>query len=107
MTRAVVRVRARSPYMKTGSIKSNDSASKCSSTEMSFNNVDSRPDSESIYNNNNNNNRVMVVVDPNLDANCALQWALSHTVQSQDTIILLYVSKISKEGKCFRLNLLS
>lgn len=41
----------------------------------------------------------MVVVDDSLDANCALQWALSHTVHCQDTIILLYVSKISKEGE--------
>ncbi|XP_070006308.1 uncharacterized protein [Nicotiana sylvestris] len=57
---------------------------------MSFN--------SSTGNNNNNNNRVMVVVDPSLDANCALQWALSHTVQSQDTIILLYVTKTSNEG---------
>ncbi|XP_015079550.1 uncharacterized protein LOC107023381 [Solanum pennellii] len=103
MSRAVVRVRARSPckqYKRTGSIKFNDSDSKyCSSTEMSFNSVESRSDSESIGDNNSNNNRVMVVVDPSLDPNCALQWALSHTVQSQDTIILLYVTKISKEGE--------
>lgn len=101
-SRAGVRVRARSPcqpYKKTGSIKFNDSDSKCSSMEMSFNSVESRPDSESIGDNNNNSNRVMVVVDPSLDANCALQWALSHTVKSQDTIILLYVSKISKGGE--------
>ncbi|KAK4374609.1 hypothetical protein RND71_005286 [Anisodus tanguticus] len=97
-TRAVVRVRARSPsqsYKKTDLIKFNDTESKCSSMEMSFNSVDSRTDSEG----SGNNNRVMVVVDPSLDANCALQWALSHTVQSQDTVILLYVSKISKEGE--------
>ncbi|KAK6787624.1 hypothetical protein RDI58_016149 [Solanum bulbocastanum] len=102
ISQAVVRVQARSPcqqYKNTASIKFNDSDSKyCSSTEMSFNSVESRPDSESIGNNS-NNNRVMVVVDPSLDPNCALQWALSHTVQRQDTIILLYVSKISKEGE--------
>ncbi|XP_059302564.1 uncharacterized protein LOC132054606 [Lycium ferocissimum] len=98
-TRAVASIRARSPpqpYKKTGLIKFNDTDSKCSSTEMSFNSVDSRTDSES---SGNNNNRVMVVVDPSLDANCALQWALSHTVQSQDTVILLYVGKISKDGE--------
>ncbi|KAM3374785.1 hypothetical protein P3S68_013499 [Capsicum galapagoense] len=101
-TPAGVRVRARSPcttYKTTGSIKSSDSDSKCSSMEMSFNTFQSNPDSEMSGNNSNNNNRVMVVLDPSLDANCALQWALSHTIQSQDTIVLLYVSKISKEGE--------
>lgn len=38
-------------------------------------------------------NRVMVVVDASCEANGALQWALSHSVQSQDTIVLLYVTK--------------
>ncbi|KDP31380.1 hypothetical protein JCGZ_11756 [Jatropha curcas] len=45
-----------------------------------------------------NGNKVMVVVDSSLEAKGALEWALSHTVQSQDTIILLFVSKISKKG---------
>ncbi|KAK4370920.1 hypothetical protein RND71_010395 [Anisodus tanguticus] len=94
-TRAVARSPSQ-PYKKTGLMKFNDIDSKCSSTEMSFNSIDSRTDSES---SGNNNNRVMVVVDPSLDANCALQWALSHTVQSHDTVILLYVSKISKEDE--------
>ncbi|XP_031274433.1 uncharacterized protein LOC116132893 [Pistacia vera] len=46
-------------------------------------------------------NKVMVVVDSSLDAKVALEWALSHTVQNQDTILLLYVnnSKSSKKGK--------
>ncbi|CAN4100364.1 unnamed protein product [Withania somnifera] len=66
---------------------------------MSFNSVESRPDTDQNIGDNINDNRVMVVVDPSLDANCALQWALSHTVQCQDTIILLYVNKISKEGE--------
>ncbi|CAI9111703.1 OLC1v1011991C1 [Oldenlandia corymbosa var. corymbosa] len=44
-------------------------------------------------------NRVMVVVDSSLQAKSALQWALSHTVQPQDTIVLLHVSKpSSKQG---------
>lgn len=47
------------------------------------------------------NNRVMVVVDSSFEAKGALQWALSHTVQNQDTIILLHVSKPSKQGDKF------
>ncbi|XP_009631662.1 uncharacterized protein LOC107783093 [Nicotiana tabacum] len=96
-SKTVVRVGARSssqPYKKNGLIKFDKTDNK-NNIEMSFNSVDSRQDFESTG----NNNRVMVVVDPSLDANCALQWALSHTVQSQDTIILLYVSKISNEGE--------
>ncbi|OIT29612.1 PREDICTED: uncharacterized protein LOC109211131 [Nicotiana attenuata] len=96
-SKTVVRVGARSPsqpYKKNGLIKF-DATDNKNSTEMCFNNIDPRLDFES----SGNNNRVMVVVDPSLDANCALQWALSHTVQSQDTIILLYVSKISNEGE--------
>ncbi|KAK9277809.1 hypothetical protein L1049_027365 [Liquidambar formosana] len=43
-------------------------------------------------------NRIMVVVDSSREAKGALQWALSHTVQSQDTVILLYVAKQCKQG---------
>lgn len=38
-------------------------------------------------------NRVMVVIESNHEAKGALEWALSHTVQSQDTIILLHVAR--------------
>ncbi|XP_075479705.1 uncharacterized protein LOC142520559 [Primulina tabacum] len=38
-------------------------------------------------------NRVMVVVDSSPEARGALDWVLSHTVQSQDKIILLHVAK--------------
>ncbi|RAL41223.1 hypothetical protein DM860_010017 [Cuscuta australis] len=68
-----------------------------SSTEMSFNSEEeesTKADSEC-----GNNNRVMVVVDQSLEARRALQWTLSHTVQSQDTVILLHVTKpSSKQG---------
>ncbi|CAK9181095.1 unnamed protein product [Ilex paraguariensis] len=43
--------------------------------------------------------KIMIVVDSSLEAKNALQWALTHTVQSQDTLILLYVSKPSKQGE--------
>ena len=42
--------------------------------------------------------KIMIVVDSSIEAKGAIQWALSHTVQCQDTIILLYVTKPSKQG---------
>ncbi|XP_071733188.1 uncharacterized protein [Rutidosis leptorrhynchoides] len=41
----------------------------------------------------------MVVVDSSIESKGALQWALDHTVQNQDTIILLHVASASKLGK--------
>ncbi|KAG6687122.1 hypothetical protein I3842_11G054500 [Carya illinoinensis] len=43
-------------------------------------------------------NKIMVVVDSSLEAQGALEWALSHTVQGHDGITLLHVSKLSKQG---------
>lgn len=46
--------------------------------------------------------KVMVVVDSSVVAKNALQWALTHTVQSHDILVLLYVKKItSKQGSFF------
>ncbi|XP_008243809.1 PREDICTED: uncharacterized protein LOC103342029 isoform X1 [Prunus mume] len=39
--------------------------------------------------------KIMIVVDSSLEAKGALQWALSHTVQSQDKLVLLHVTKPS------------
>ncbi|KAL3824721.1 hypothetical protein ACJIZ3_020750 [Penstemon smallii] len=58
------------------------------SNESRFNSY--LPESES-------GNRVMVVIDSSPEAKGALEWALSHTVQNQDTIILLHVAKL--DGK--------
>ncbi|TYG85875.1 hypothetical protein ES288_A13G090000v1 [Gossypium darwinii] len=41
--------------------------------------------------------KIMIVVDSSIEARGALQWALSHTVQCHDTVILLYVTKPSKQ----------
>ena len=46
--------------------------------------------------------RIMIVVDSSFEAKGALQWALTHTVQSQDMVILLYVIKPSKQGWAFQ-----
>lgn len=42
--------------------------------------------------------KIMIVVDSSLEAKGALQWALSHTVQNQDKVILLCVTKPSKQA---------
>lgn len=42
--------------------------------------------------------KIMIVVDSSLEAKGAVQWALTHTVQNQDVIILLHVIKPSKQG---------
>ncbi|GLT70391.1 hypothetical protein SLA2020_424730 [Shorea laevis] len=44
-------------------------------------------------------NRVMVVVDSSVEAKWALEWALSHAVQVEDTIVLLHVGKPKKTGE--------
>ena len=46
---------------------------------------------------------IMIVVDSSFEAKSALQWALSHTVQSQDKLVLLHVTKpsSSKQGWCY------
>ncbi|KAK7275014.1 hypothetical protein RIF29_16120 [Crotalaria pallida] len=42
--------------------------------------------------------KIMIVVDSGLEAKGAVQWALTHTVQNQDMIILLHVVKPSKQA---------
>ncbi|TXG51647.1 hypothetical protein EZV62_024171 [Acer yangbiense] len=44
-------------------------------------------------------NKVMVAVDSSLDAKGALEWALTHTLQNQDTILLVSIANSSKLGK--------
>ncbi|GMH21900.1 hypothetical protein Nepgr_023743 [Nepenthes gracilis] len=43
-------------------------------------------------------NRIMVLIDSSGEAKCALQWALSHAVQKEDTVILSRVAKQSERG---------
>lgn len=44
--------------------------------------------------------KIMIVVDSSIHANNALQWALTHTVQNQDLVILLHVTKPCEKGIC-------
>lgn len=43
--------------------------------------------------------KIMVVVDSSPEAKRALLWALSHTVQGQDTLVLLHVIRLSTPSK--------
>ncbi|KAJ4710711.1 putative Adenine nucleotide alpha hydrolases-like superfamily protein [Melia azedarach] len=43
--------------------------------------------------------KIMIVVDSSNEAKGALQWSLTHTVQPQDKVILLYVAKLSISNK--------
>ncbi|WOL03156.1 hypothetical protein Cni_G11876 [Canna indica] len=43
--------------------------------------------------------RIMIVVDSSPEAKAALQWALSHSVQSNDTVVLVQIVKPSERGK--------
>ncbi|XP_038892838.1 universal stress protein PHOS32-like [Benincasa hispida] len=43
--------------------------------------------------------KIMIVVDSTIEAEGALHWALSHTVQNQDNILLLHVIKPSTKGE--------
>ncbi|XP_028763640.1 uncharacterized protein LOC114721913 [Neltuma alba] len=45
-----------------------------------------------------NGNKIMVVLNSGFEAKCALDWALSHAVQSQDTVLLLHVVNPSSQG---------
>ncbi|XP_026423467.1 uncharacterized protein LOC113319427 isoform X2 [Papaver somniferum] len=44
--------------------------------------------------------RIMVVVDLSYEVASAVQWTLTHTVQSQDTLILLHVVKPNSSKQC-------
>ncbi|KAK6123163.1 hypothetical protein DH2020_043111 [Rehmannia glutinosa] len=91
--RVLVRVRVRS-YKKSASFIESERKSELSN-EINMHLPDYEinmhlPDCE-------HGNRVMVVVDSNPEAKGALEWALSHTVQNQDTIVLLHVAR---KGTC-------
>ncbi|KAK1293043.1 hypothetical protein QJS10_CPB17g02101 [Acorus calamus] len=42
--------------------------------------------------------KVMIVVDSSPEAKCALQWALSHAIQGQDTVVLLSVIRTTSSS---------
>ncbi|KAI3892405.1 hypothetical protein MKX03_012623 [Papaver bracteatum] len=44
--------------------------------------------------------RIMVVVDLSYEVASAIQWTLTHTVQNQDTLVLLHVVKPKSSKQC-------
>ncbi|WJX90112.1 hypothetical protein P8452_72043 [Trifolium repens] len=60
-------------------------------TEFSSNGIQDNKGDES-------GNKVMVVVDSSFEAKGALDWALSHTIQKQDTVVLVHVARPLREG---------
>ncbi|RYR31717.1 hypothetical protein Ahy_B01g056594 [Arachis hypogaea] len=70
-------------------------ASSASRAEFSSNDVheSSRDKADEIGLETGGNNRVMVVVDSSFEAKGALDWALSHTIQKQDNVILVHLAK--------------
>lgn len=49
--------------------------------------------------------KIMIVVDSSRESKVALQWALSHTAQSQDTVLLLNVVKPSSSSSSSSINI--
>lgn len=104
MGRGTARVRTRSPPQQQQQ-QYNRSYSSIKTDELITSEFSSKNSTEMNYNGDNSSelcgNRVMIVVDSSLEAKGALHWALSHTVQSQDTIILMHVlvtNKSSRQG---------
>ncbi|CAN0871219.1 hypothetical protein LINGRAHAP2_LOCUS9788 [Linum grandiflorum] len=82
----MTRIRVRSPSVVRRSPKPNISGYRRSSSS------EENIDLEDGFGSMNNNNKVMVVVDSGAEAKAALELALSHTVQTHDSILLLYVA---------------
>jgi hypothetical protein len=84
------------PRVRACSTSSSSSASFGSKfanrTEFSSNGVQDNKGDES-------GNKVMVVVDSSFEAKGALDWALSHTIQKQDTVVLVHVARPLREGE--------
>lgn len=98
LARSLSRVRVRSPSLRHKS--ASDSIERDQRIEFLSESSDDDGRFGGVYNEAEGGcNKVMVVVDSSVEAKGALEWALSHTLQTQDTIILLHVAKISKKGK--------
>ncbi|KAM7267281.1 hypothetical protein ACFE04_009447 [Oxalis oulophora] len=89
LSRSIGRVNIRSPSVRCKPVLSPEEAD----LSMEFLKENDQGSEHGFGGSNIAGNKVMVVVDAKLDFKGALEWALSHTVQSQDTIVLLHVAK--------------
>lgn len=87
------RIRVRSPSFRSKSCRSN----KEDDQKTNFTGIGIGNDAETDHGG--SGNKIMVVVDSSLETKGALEWALSHTVQTQDTLFLLHVIKPSRSGE--------
>ncbi|CAL9186064.1 uncharacterized protein LOC135606582 [Musa acuminata AAA Group] len=90
LNRVTTRVRVRSPAIESRPLS--PQASKVSS-------VDDELAADGATKEMEHGRRIMIVVDRSSEAKAALHWALSHSVQSNDTVVLVEVTKPSKHGE--------
>ncbi|RWV85863.1 hypothetical protein GW17_00052309 [Ensete ventricosum] len=90
LNRVTTRVRVRSPAIESRPLS--PQASKVSNVDDEFAADGATKEMEQ-------GRRIMIVVDRSSEAKAALHWALSHSVQSNDTVVLVEVTKPSKHGK--------
>ncbi|XP_058081543.1 uncharacterized protein LOC131229559 [Magnolia sinica] len=95
LNRIVTRVRVRSPPVEPKRISN---AVRTDRVAEYLSNGD-KPSNDGVKPGSIHGRRIMIVVDSGPQAKGALQWALSHTVQNQDTIVLLYVTKPFKQAE--------
>ncbi|RRT59931.1 hypothetical protein B296_00034633 [Ensete ventricosum] len=87
LNRVTTRVRVRSPAIESRPLS--PQASKVSNVDDEFAADGATKEMEQ-------GRRIMIVVDRSSEAKAALHWALSHSVQSNDTVVLVEVTKPSK-----------
>ncbi|KAH7660625.1 Adenine nucleotide alpha hydrolases-like protein [Dioscorea alata] len=88
LNRVATRVRVRSPPIETKPISLIE--------HESSSNADSVHDEKQSTMAFGSGRRIMIVVDSSQEAKTALQWALTHAVQNNDTVVLFDVAKPSK-----------
>lgn len=71
---------------------------KLPSNTTTISNSHHEEEEEQDINNNNGGNKIMVVVVSSMESKGALQWALSHAVQAQDTVLLLLLHYHDDDG---------
>ncbi|GAU34410.1 hypothetical protein TSUD_217500 [Trifolium subterraneum] len=90
--------RVRSPTIKAKNDKSEDAKIDEKIVNSSFSVCEEKLDDGGVKQGSVISRKIMIVIDSSFEAKGALQWALTHTVQNHDTIVLLHVMKSSKQA---------
>ncbi|XP_004301101.1 PREDICTED: uncharacterized protein LOC101295236 [Fragaria vesca subsp. vesca] len=77
------------------------SKDELSATEAGLNHMVEESPHEDPKSEESTGNKIMVVVDSSLEAKGALEWALSHTAQTHDTILLLHLANAADTNEKF------